>query len=46
MLKSMQLVFPLNAQIQMEVISRYGFPGGNEGVILCKHIKLSETIYD
>ena len=46
MLKSMQLVFPLNAQIQMEVISRYGFPGDNEGEIPWKHIKLTETIHD
>ena len=40
MLKHMQLVFPLTAQIQMEVIPKYGFKGDGEGTqrLACSHI--------
>ena len=31
MLKHMQLVFPLTAQIQMELIPKFGFKGDGEG---------------
>ena len=31
MLKTMQLVFPLQAQIQMDVVAKYGFTADGEG---------------
>lgn len=33
MLRAMQTVFPVAAQIQMEVIEKYGFPSDGDGVI-------------
>ena len=33
MLKMMQFVFPIVTQIQMEVLRKYGFPEGREGII-------------
>lgn len=32
MLRTMQFVFPIVLQIQMEVIKKYGFPDGREGI--------------
>ncbi|XP_011444688.2 protein C10-like [Crassostrea angulata] len=33
MLRTMQIVFPVATNIQMEVIERYGFPSDGEGII-------------
>ncbi|XP_046385256.1 protein C10 [Ischnura elegans] len=33
MLKMMQFVFPIITQIQMEVIQKYGFAEGREGIV-------------
>nr|CAD7255880.1 unnamed protein product [Timema shepardi] len=33
MLKMMQYVFPIVTQIQMEVIKKYGFSEGREGIV-------------
>ena len=32
MLKTMQFVFPVTTQIQMNVIKKYGFPSDGEGI--------------
>ena len=32
MLKTMQYVFPVTTQIQMNVIKKYGFPSDGEGI--------------
>jgi len=32
MLRTMQMVFPMATQIQMEVIDKYGFPADGDGV--------------
>eukprot|EP00095_Tigriopus_kingsejongensis_P005965 maker-scaffold48_size466083-snap-gene-1.20 protein:Tk05965 transcript:maker-scaffold48_size466083-snap-gene-1.20-mRNA-1 annotation:"protein C10 " len=43
MIKQMQIVFPVVAKIQAEVIHRYGFSADGEGVIqFMQHIKLFE----
>lgn len=34
MLRTMQIVFPVATNIQMEVIERYGFPSDGEGEYL------------
>ena len=31
MLKTMQIVFPITTQIQMQIISKYGFPADGDG---------------
>ena len=33
MIKMMQFVFPIMVQIQMEVIKKYGFPDGRDGMV-------------
>ncbi|KAJ8303801.1 hypothetical protein KUTeg_018724 [Tegillarca granosa] len=33
MLRSMQIVFPIATQIQMEIIEKYGFPPDGDGII-------------
>ncbi|KAK3087365.1 hypothetical protein FSP39_005056 [Pinctada imbricata] len=33
MLRSMQIVFPVATQIQMDIIDRYGFPADGDGLI-------------
>ncbi|XP_076436792.1 protein C10-like [Babylonia areolata] len=44
MLKGMQIVFPVVAQIQMEVIHKYGFPAEGDGLVqFTKAVRLYET---
>lgn len=41
MLRTMQIVFPVATNIQMEVIERYGFPSDGEGdYFLIQQLKL------
>ena len=43
MIRYQQIVFPLCTEIQLEVISQFGFPPDGEGVIqFTQHIKLME----
>ncbi|ELU17825.1 hypothetical protein CAPTEDRAFT_153318 [Capitella teleta] len=43
MLRMMQIVFPLTTQIQMEVITKYGFTGDGDGIIrFAQTLKLLE----
>ncbi|XP_025113868.1 protein C10-like isoform X2 [Pomacea canaliculata] len=44
MLKSMQIVFPVLAQIQMEVIHKYGFMADGDGLVqFTKAVRVYET---
>jgi len=43
MIKYQQIVFPICTEIQLEVISQFGFPPNGEGVIqFNQHVKLLE----
>ncbi|KAI0229889.1 Protein C10 [Lamellibrachia satsuma] len=43
MLKTMQIVFPITTQIQMQIISKYGFPADGDGIVrFAQTIKLYE----
>lgn len=40
MLRTMQIVFPVATNIQMEVIERYGFPSDGEGINLKRQMNI------
>jgi hypothetical protein len=43
MIKVMQTVFPITTQIQMDIISKYGFPSDGDGIIrFTQMVKLLE----